>query len=91
MKYGYARTSADDQTAARREVWPEVEPYTRAHQPRWKLIDKDEARQYVADLLDVGRVTLHRALPGQRTHFVFPHPPTLASANRSICSTSLSI
>ena len=27
-----------------------------------KLIDKGEARQYVADLLNVGRSTLYRAL-----------------------------
>lgn len=27
-----------------------------------KLLDKGEARQYVADLLDVGRSTLYRAL-----------------------------
>jgi DNA invertase Pin-like site-specific DNA recombinase len=27
-----------------------------------KLIDKSEARQYVADLLNVGRSTLYRAL-----------------------------
>lgn len=29
-----------------------------------KLIDKGEARQYVADLLKVGRSTLYRALAG---------------------------
>jgi DNA invertase Pin-like site-specific DNA recombinase len=29
-----------------------------------KLIDKGEARQYVADLLNVGRSTLYRALVG---------------------------
>ena len=29
-----------------------------------KLIDKGEARQYVADLLSVGRSTLYRALAG---------------------------
>jgi DNA invertase Pin-like site-specific DNA recombinase len=29
-----------------------------------KLIDKGEARQYVADLLNVGRSTLYRALAG---------------------------
>ena len=28
----------------------------------WKLIDKGEARQYVAGLLNVGRPTLYRAL-----------------------------
>jgi DNA invertase Pin-like site-specific DNA recombinase len=30
-----------------------------------KLIDKGEARQYVADLLNVGRSTLYRALTGR--------------------------
>jgi hypothetical protein len=30
-----------------------------------KLIDKGEARQYVADLLSVGRSTLCRALAGR--------------------------
>ena len=31
-----------------------------------KLIDRGEARQYVADLLNVGRSTLYRALAGHR-------------------------
>ena len=31
-----------------------------------KLVDTGESRQYVADLLNVGRVTLYRALVGQR-------------------------
>jgi hypothetical protein len=29
-----------------------------------KLIEDDESRQYVANLLNVGRVTLYRALAG---------------------------
>jgi DNA invertase Pin-like site-specific DNA recombinase len=35
-----------------------------------KLIDKGEARQYVADLLNVGRSTLYRALADYRLHRV---------------------
>jgi DNA invertase Pin-like site-specific DNA recombinase len=47
-----------------------------------KLIDKGEARQYVADLLNVGRSTLYRAL-NSRIHFCVGVPSAWSSADLS--------
>ena len=41
---------------------PKLTPEQIAHAR--KLLDDGESRQYVADLLNVGRVTLYRALAG---------------------------
>ena len=56
-------------TTSRREIWTEglglkVKLTTEQVAHARKLIDKGEARQYVADLLNVGRSTLYRALAG---------------------------
>jgi len=48
-------------SAARREPWPEDETNAEIDHAR-KLIEKGEARQYVADLLNVGPSTLDRAI-----------------------------
>jgi DNA invertase Pin-like site-specific DNA recombinase len=60
------RTRAGVKAAKRRGVKfgrkPRLTPERIAHAR--KLIEKGEARQYVADLLNVGRSTLYRALAG---------------------------
>ena len=58
------RTRAGMQAARARGVKPGRKPKLSAEQIQHarKLIDKGESRQYVADLLNVGRVTLYRAL-----------------------------
>ncbi len=58
------RTSAGMQAARARGVKPGRKPKLSAEQIEHarKPIDKGESRQYVADLLKVGRVTLYRAL-----------------------------
>jgi len=60
------RARAGAKTAQRRGVKfgrkVKLTPEQIDHVP--KLIDKGEARQYVADLLNVGRSTLYRALVG---------------------------
>ncbi len=53
---------SEGRAAPRREVWPEGETHAEQIDHARKLIDKGEARQYVADLLNVGRSTLYRAL-----------------------------
>jgi DNA invertase Pin-like site-specific DNA recombinase len=45
-----------------RQAGPSLTPEQIKH--AHKLIDKGEGRQYVADLLNVGRSTLDRALAG---------------------------
>ena len=52
MKYGYARTSTDDQTTA---LSAEQIEHAR------ELIDAGESREYVCDFLNVGRATLYWA------------------------------
>ena len=58
------RTRAGMQAARAGGVKPGRKPKLSAEQIEHarKLIDKGESRQYVADLLNVGRVTLYRAL-----------------------------
>jgi DNA invertase Pin-like site-specific DNA recombinase len=58
------RTRAGMQAARARGVKPGRKPKLSAEQIEHaqKLIDKGERRQYVADLLNVSRVTLYRAL-----------------------------
>ena len=58
------RTSAGVKAAQRRGVKFGRKPKLTSDQidHARKLIDKGEARQYVADLLNVGRSTLYRAL-----------------------------
>jgi DNA invertase Pin-like site-specific DNA recombinase len=60
------RTRAGVKAAKRRGVKFGRKPKLKAEQidHARKLIDKGEARQYVADLLNVGRSTLYRALAG---------------------------
>ena len=61
-KVAYLRTHtrrSEGRASPRRNVWQESE-LTREHAR--KLTNNGEARQYVADLLKVGRSTLYRAL-----------------------------
>ena len=60
MKYGYPRRS-EGSAAPKFGRKPRLITAEQINHAR-KLIDKGEARQYVADLLNVGRSTLYRAL-----------------------------
>ena len=60
MKYGYARTSTDDQIIALQLV--ALRPTAERIDHARKLIDQGESRQYVANLLNLGRSTLYRSL-----------------------------
>jgi len=56
--------SSDGSAATRSEVGRRVKLTPEQIDHARKLIDQGEARQYVADLLSVGRSTLYRALAG---------------------------